>query len=337
MTGSRDRRLKNRDTPADRTDANLNERVTDFQGLLKKYIYYRIPLGFFVSLGLVNFAHKIDTRILFPLETNLNKLFEANAKLAGIPDNPDAQVVYHDTPYISYPQITLHDNFIAYYNGILRSRCALRTGVILISQSSEINTGTQSLNVNFRGLNKQIEWLEISLVYDKSDQHQTIYESYDVVLAVKFTHALTLENASTTYSLIGQLEYKISNEDDKNRLYEMFVAYYCDGCSMAPLTQYKNNKTKQGLTKEKEYFSSKSDGRFNIDMKRSKGYTDELKKLTRDDGRVNLSINLKAAATKKMRLWVNAYSQSKYWHANTNKGHIMMCKDYIAKNDAIAA
>ena len=131
MTGNRDRRLNNRGTPADRTDANLNERVTDFHGLLKKYIYYRIPLGFFVSLGLVNFAHKIDTRILFPLETNLNKLFETNAKLAGIPDNPDAQVIYHDTPYISYPQINLHDNFISYYNGILRSRSALRTGVIL--------------------------------------------------------------------------------------------------------------------------------------------------------------------------------------------------------------
>ena len=126
MTGNRDRRLNNTNTPAARTDANLNEKITDFHGLLKKYIYYRIP-----SLGLVNFPHKIDTPILFPLETNLNKLFETNAKLAGIPDNPDAQVIYHDTPYISYPQINLHDNFISYYNGILRSRSALRTGVIL--------------------------------------------------------------------------------------------------------------------------------------------------------------------------------------------------------------
>ena len=33
-------------------------------------------------------------------------------------------------------------------------------------------------------------------------------------------------------------------------------------------------------------------------MRRSKGYTDELEKLTRDEA-VNLSITLKAAATKK--------------------------------------
>ena len=107
---------------------------------LEKYIYYRIPLGFFVSLVLVNFPHKIDTRVLFMLETNLNKLFETNSKLPVIPDNPDAQIIYHDKPYISYPQIILGDNFLAYYNGILRWCSALRTGVILLpyQQSFEI-------------------------------------------------------------------------------------------------------------------------------------------------------------------------------------------------------
>ena len=47
-------------------------------------------------------------------------------------------------------------------------------------------------------------------------------------------------------------------------------------------------------------------------MRRRKGYTDELEKLTRDDGGVNLSLMLKAAATKKMRLRTAAYSQSEY-------------------------
>ena len=79
----------------------------------------------------------------------------------------------------------------------------------------------------------------------------------------------------------------------------MFVAYHCDGCSIAPLTHYKNNEIKHKLTKEKDYFSSKSDERLYIDTRRSKSYTDELEKLTRDDGGVNLSIKLKAAATKK--------------------------------------
>ena len=130
-------------------------------------------------------------------------------------------------------------------------------------------------------------------------QHQTIYDSHDVKLAAIFIQALILENVSKTYILNKQLEHNISNEDDKHWLYEMFVAYYCDGCSMAPLTQYKIKEIKQELTREKDYFSSKSDERLYTDMRRSKCYTDNLEKLTCGDGGVNLSIKFKAAATKK--------------------------------------
>ena len=168
---------------------------------------YRIPLGFFTSLDLVNFLHKIDTWFLFTLENNMNRLFQTNAK-AVLANEPDAQIIFHDMPYISYPQITLDDIFLAYFNGILRSCGALKPGVISspFQQSFEIIAGTQSLKVNFRGLHKQIEWLGISLVFDKSNQHQTVYNSYDVELPAKYVQLLALENALTTCSLTGQLE-----------------------------------------------------------------------------------------------------------------------------------
>ena len=54
-------------------------------------------------------------------------------------------------------------------------------------------------------------------------------------------------------------------------------------------------------------------------MGRRKGYTDELEKLTRDDGGLNFSLMLKVAATKKMRLRITAYSQSAYWYIMTYK------------------
>ena len=129
---------------------------------------------------------------MFTLKNNLNRSFETNAKLENIPNETDTQIIFHDTLYISYPQITLDDNFLAYLNSILRSRSALRTVIILspYQQSFEINVGTQSLNINFRGLNKQIEWLEISLVFDKSGQPQAVYNSYDVELAAKYVPLL---------------------------------------------------------------------------------------------------------------------------------------------------
>ena len=85
-------------------------------------------------------------------------------------------------------------------------------------------------------------------------------------------------------------------------LYQMLIAYNCDGCSTAPLTQYKNNEIYQEITQRDEYGTSDKDHRVYIDMRRSKGYADELENLIRDDSDVNLTVNLKETAEKKMRL-----------------------------------
>ena len=120
-------------------------------------------------------------------------------------------------------------------------------------QSFEVNKGIQSIKIDFKGLNRQIEWLEISLVYDKSGQHLTIYDSYDVELAAKFIKKITLENVQKTYSLTGKIEYDLTNPEDKHWLYEMFVAYFCSkGSSMTPITKYMNNEIKQDMIKEKK-------------------------------------------------------------------------------------
>ena len=136
------------------------------------------------------------------------------------------------------------------------------------------------------------------MVFGKSDQHQTVYDSYDVVLAPVHVQLLALGNASTTYSLTSQLEYNVSNEDDKHWLYQMFVACYLEGYSAAPLTQYKNNEIKQELAKERYYFGDNADKRLYIDMRCSKGYTDELEIWTHDDGGVALTMKLKQVAAK---------------------------------------
>ena len=54
-------------------------------------------------------------------------------------------------------------------------------------------------------------------------------------------------------------------------------------------------------------------------MKRSKGYTDELEKLTRDDSDLNLTVKLKKVATRKMGLQVTGYSQAEYYYTLSNK------------------
>ena len=97
LTGSKDRRSNTSTDIKDRQDANLVWRLSNLKGDLKEKNYFRIPSGWLLSLGLVNFAYQLDTRFIFTLETNLNRLFESNAK-ANIPDAPDTQIIFHDTP-----------------------------------------------------------------------------------------------------------------------------------------------------------------------------------------------------------------------------------------------
>ena len=63
----------------------------------------------------------------------------------------------------------------------------------------------------------------------------------------------------------------------------MFLSYWCNDCSTSPLPEYANNEIYQELTKGQNYFKGTSDKKLYIDMRRSKGYTDKLEKLTRDD------------------------------------------------------
>ena len=88
------------------------------------------------------------------------------------------------------------------------------------------------------------------------------------------------------------------------------------------------------MTEEDEYGTTEKDDRLYIDLRRSKGYTDELEKIYRDDAQLALTINLKAVAAKKLRYRITSWSHSEYWYALSNKGYVMTYKNYnISKQD----
>ena len=60
------------------------------------------------NIGLVNLPLKLDTKIFLifcPLETDMNKLFKYTKKVKTIPDAPDGQMLWYNTPNIQYEQI----------------------------------------------------------------------------------------------------------------------------------------------------------------------------------------------------------------------------------------
>ena len=90
----------------------------------------------------------------------------------------------------------------------------------LIQKTYEISAGADSISVDFLGSNRQFDWLEISLVFDKSDKHTTIYDSYNAELAAKYIKSVQVSNFTEIYSLTNEKKYGMDNLTQKHLLHK---------------------------------------------------------------------------------------------------------------------
>ena len=160
---------------------NIDKRISLFKNQLKNEFAYRTPLRYFSDIEKINFLTKIDYRIKLFLETNMEKLFQSRKVLtanAAIPE-VDAEIIFTRGPFIQHKQILLDKNFRQHLETIIVSKKILRMG----EQKTPIQKGSDSLNVEYLGSNRQFDWIEISIVPDKSDKHTTIYDSYNREMA----------------------------------------------------------------------------------------------------------------------------------------------------------
>ena len=265
----------------------------------------------------------------------MEKLFESRKVLAAgvaIP-SADALITFTKAPFIQYEQILLDKNFRQHLETIMVSKIILRMGAqkTLLQNIYEINTGTDSPNVEFSGSNRQFEWLEISIVPDKSDKRTAIYDSYNRELASQEIKTLKLTNFTEIYSLTNEKKYDIDNLTQRHM---QFVAWNCNGSSVAPLTVYMNNPIFQELRDEDTYFNVKKDERVYLDPRASSGYVKEAEKLERNDLKINLEITLKAVAEYKLRVRIWAYSLSEYLYLLPKSGLTLNHKtNVINQND----
>ena len=268
-------------TVPNRTDENLTDRITKFQNQLRNEYVYRISLKYLCDLGLDNQCYKFNIKYVLTLETDMQRLFETNInQTAGaLPRTVDAEIILTSAPYIIHEQFKLDDNFRTYLEGVLLSEHVLRTGIRAApcQKSFELDAGTKSRVVEFQGSNKQFPFLLISLVYDKTDQHKSIYDSYNGKVANTMIKSIQLENTSNTYSSFNSVKFDTSDAHNKFLIYSQFVVWYCKGLSIAPLPNYAKNPTFQELLTISQYFTS-TDEKVFIDLRCGKGYTNELEK-----------------------------------------------------------
>ena len=126
----------------------------------------------------------------------------------------------------------------------------------------------------------------------------TMFDSYNIKLASTKTKSLKLENASNTYSTFNEVKLDTDDKYEQPLLYNQFVVLNCNGCTIAPVTDCANNDIYKELPRLKKFLTV-SDEKIYIEL-RSKCYTVELEKLSRDDSDITLTVMLKNAATKKL-------------------------------------
>ena len=119
----------------------------------------------------------------------------------------------------------------------------------------------------------------------------TIYNSYNVELAAKYIQSTKLSNFTEIYSLTNEKKYDVSDVTQKHLLCKQFVAWSCNRCSSAPLSDYINNPVHQELIDEDSYNGVRSDEKVYLDLRASSGYTSEAEKLEQSDSKINLFIS----------------------------------------------
>lgn len=164
----------------------------------------------------------------------MKKLFESKNLYGAtdtIPSSLDAKIIFTKAPFIQYEQILLDKNSRLHLKTVMVSKKILRMGVqkTPIQKTYKILVGPNSINIDFLDTNRQFhwlqfDWLEMSLVFDKSDKHTGLYDSYNVEQAAKYIKLVKLPSFTEIYSMTNEQNTTWTNLTQKHPLYKQFIA-----------------------------------------------------------------------------------------------------------------
>ena len=98
-------------------------------------------------------------------------------------------------------------------------------------------------------------------------------------MAAQLIKSLKLTNFTELYSLTNEKKYDKDNLTQQHLLYKQFLAWSCNGSSVAPVSDYVDNPIFQELPDQETYFSAKSNERNYLDLRVSSEYVKKQKNL----------------------------------------------------------
>ena len=128
--------------------------------------------------------------------------------------------------------------------------------------------------------------------------------------------------------MTNEKKYSVDNLTQKHLLYKQFVAWSCNGSSVAPIKDYIDNPIFQELPDEETNFSLNSGEKVYLHLRASSGYVKEAEKFERNDSKINLQITLKDAADFNLKVRIWEYSLSEYLYVLSKSGLTLKHRTY---------
>ena len=196
---------------------------------------------------------------------------------------PDAKIIFTKAPFIQYEQILLDKFLRQYLETIMASKENSKNGNIKNTDTKNLRNKCRSRFLGhwlFR--DKKTVWLDrIILSVRQSDKLTTIYDSWNVEMASKIIKSMKLTNFTEIYSLTIEKQFDSDSLTQKHLFCKQFIAWSCNGSSVAPLTDCMNNKICQELIEEDNNFDVRSNERLYLDLRAALDMSKRLRNLNK--------------------------------------------------------
>ena len=116
---------------------------------------------------------------------------------------------------------------------------------------------------------------------------------------------------SVHHTKVTDLSFNLSKHEDKMLLYNNFLAFMMESCSLNDRTSYLNSQLSEDLPNMTEYFSSKTNYPLYINLRSSAGYLKMLEPVERDHANLLIKVELKAAVPANTRYVLECHGISK--------------------------
>ena len=151
----------------------------------------------------------------------------------------------------------------------------------------ELQVGSQELDMDCKGCERQFDWVKMLLVYDKNDKYTTIYDSCNAGCLARMMQNIKLSNISDVYSATNTMKCDINNDTQKHSLW---------------------NQYNWKCLWQKSF----------ADLRDSLGYPNEMERPSRNDSKSKLTIEVKKLLIK-MRLDFWSYANGEFFTCCTRE------------------